>query len=84
MIKRIQELSLEFPKGHIELQLVGGYSDEKGISDLIFYETMYVFQSISSEIHVTLMCLGNLNTEMHNGVPWPIAYGVGVNLKTGE
>lgn len=36
------------------------------------------------EIELTLMCCGDLNTTVRNGIHWPIIYGVGVNVKTGE
>lgn len=36
------------------------------------------------EIDLTLACLGELNTTIRGGIPWPIIYGVGVNTKSGE
>ena len=36
------------------------------------------------EIDLTLACVGELNTTVRGGIPWPMIYGVGVNVKTGE
>lgn len=83
LIQRVQELTAENCEGRIELHLVGGYSDEKFYSEKIFYSIMSAFHSHSLEIHVTLACVGDLNTIVRNGMPWPITYGTGIELKTG-
>lgn len=36
------------------------------------------------EIDLTLACVGELNTTVRGGIHWPMIYGVGVNVKTGE
>ncbi|KAJ8943687.1 hypothetical protein NQ318_015176 [Aromia moschata] len=36
------------------------------------------------EIDLTLACVGQLNSTIRGGIPWPVVYGVGVNIKTGE
>lgn len=36
------------------------------------------------EIDLTLACVGELNTTFRGGIQWPIIYGVGVNVKSGE
>lgn len=36
------------------------------------------------EIDLTLACVGELNTTIRGGIHWPMIYGVGVNVKTGE
>lgn len=36
------------------------------------------------EIDLTLACIGELNTTIRGGILWPMIYGVGVNVKTGE
>lgn len=37
-----------------------------------------------SQIHLTLACVGELNTSERNGILWPIVYGAGINLRSGE
>lgn len=36
------------------------------------------------EIDLTQACVGELNTILRGETNWPIIYGVGVNIKTGE
>lgn len=83
MIEQIQELSIGHPEGIIELYLVGGYSDKQFYSEQIFYEAMEIFHLHSTDIKLILACVGDANTIIRNGIPWPVAYGVGIHLKTG-
>lgn len=36
------------------------------------------------EIDLTQACVGELNTIVRGDLNWPIIYGIGVNIKTGE
>lgn len=36
------------------------------------------------EIDLTLCCVGELNTTVRGGIHWPVIYGIGLNVKTGE
>lgn len=36
------------------------------------------------EIDLTQACVGELNTILRGETNWPIIYGIGVNIKTGE
>ncbi|XP_066159261.1 protein N-terminal asparagine amidohydrolase-like [Euwallacea fornicatus] len=84
MIQRVQDLALGFPEGRIEVQLVGGYSDPNNYSEEIFFSIMTSFHKQPVEIDLILACVGELNTVIRSGIPWPLIYGVGVNVKTGE
>ncbi|KAF7279353.1 protein N-terminal asparagine amidohydrolase-like [Rhynchophorus ferrugineus] len=84
MTQRVQELALGYPEGRIELQLVGGYSDPNNYSEEIFFNLMNSFHKQPVEIDLTLACVGQLNTTVRGGIAWPLVYGVGVNIKTGE
>ncbi|CAG9855640.1 unnamed protein product [Phyllotreta striolata] len=84
MVQRVQELALGYPEGRIELQLIGGFNDPRHYSDEIFFNVINSFHKHPIEIDLTLACTGELNTTIRGGIPWPIIYGVGVNVKTGE
>lgn len=43
MVARVQELALGYPEGRIELQLIGGYRDQQGYGEDIFYSIMRKF-----------------------------------------
>ncbi|XP_050311453.1 protein N-terminal asparagine amidohydrolase-like [Anthonomus grandis grandis] len=83
MIQRVQELA-GYPEGRIEVQLVGGYSDPNRYSEELFFKLMNSFHKHPVEIDLTLACVGPLNTTIRGGIPWPLIYGIGVNVKTGE
>lgn len=36
------------------------------------------------EIDLVAACVGIVNTVQRGDIPWPIVYGVGINIKTGE
>ncbi|XP_030759714.1 protein N-terminal asparagine amidohydrolase-like [Sitophilus oryzae] len=84
MIQRVQELALGYPEGRIELQLVGGYSDANNYSEELFFKIMNSFHKQPVEVDLTLACVGQLNTTVRGGISWPLVYGIGVNVKTGE
>lgn len=86
MVARVQELALGYPEGRIELQLIGGYKypTGRGYAEDLFYTIMQSFQKHPMEIDLTQACVGELNTVLRGDVNWPIIYGVGVNIKTGE
>lgn len=42
------------------------------------------FHKLPMEIDLTQACVGELNTNLRGETNWPIIYGVGVNIKTGE
>ncbi|XP_012226166.1 protein N-terminal asparagine amidohydrolase [Linepithema humile] len=85
MIQRVTELALEVnPQGRLELQLVGGYSDPRNYSDPLFFAILSAFHKQPVEIDLTLCCVGELNTTVRGGIHWPVIYGIGLNVKTGE
>ncbi|XP_051168650.1 protein N-terminal asparagine amidohydrolase isoform X1 [Leptopilina boulardi] len=84
MIQRVTELALGYPEGRLELQLVGGYSDPRNYSEGLFCNIMSAFHKQPVEIDLTLCCVGELNTTVRGGIHWPVIYGIGLNVKTGE
>lgn len=84
MVQRIQELSLGYQEGIYELFLVGGYADSRHYSEDLFYSIMYSFHKQPIEVHLLVTCVGEKNTTIRNGLNYPIAYGVAVNIKTRE
>lgn len=84
MISKVHDLSIGYCEGRIELQLVGGYKDPNGHGEELFYKIMQAFQRNPNEVDLTLSCVGELNTIVRDSINWPIIYGIGVNVKTGE
>lgn len=84
MVQRVQEISMGYPEGRLELQLIGGFTDSRNYSEELFYNIMHAFHRQIMEIDLTMACVGELNTTIRAGIHWPILYGIGVNVKTGE
>ncbi|CAG0884174.1 unnamed protein product [Darwinula stevensoni] len=84
LVQRVQELSLGYPEGRLELHLVGGFHDSRGISEDIATQLLYAFHKLPMEIDLVLLCVGELNSTIRGGIHWPIIYGIAVNVKTGE
>uniref|UniRef100_A0A1B6CM09 Protein N-terminal asparagine amidohydrolase n=1 Tax=Clastoptera arizonana TaxID=38151 RepID=A0A1B6CM09_9HEMI len=85
LVQRVQDLAIVgYPEGRMELQLIGGFSDTHNYSEELFYNLMHSFHKNPIEIDLTLACVGELNTILRSGMHWPILYGLGLNVKTGE
>lgn len=84
MLSRIQQLSVGFPDNRIELHLIGGYKDAQGYSAKLSFTLLEHFHRQPVQIDLITACIGELNSTFRGGIHWPIIYGVGVNVKTGE
>ncbi|CAD1479736.1 unnamed protein product, partial [Heterotrigona itama] len=49
-----------------------------------FVLILAAFHKQPVEIDLTLCCVGELNTTVRGGIHWPVIYGIGLNVKTGE
>lgn len=49
-----------------------------------FVSILAAFHKQPVEIDLTLCCVGELNTTVRGGIHWPVIYGIGLNVKTGE
>uniref|UniRef100_A0A0A9WHR3 Protein N-terminal asparagine amidohydrolase n=3 Tax=Lygus hesperus TaxID=30085 RepID=A0A0A9WHR3_LYGHE len=84
MVSRVQELAMGYPEGRLQLQLIGGYSDPHNVTEELFYNILHSFQKQPVEVDLINLTLGELNTTVRNGIHWPIIYGVGVEVKSGD
>lgn len=59
----------------------------KSLNIFFHYIDFFILDSFHKqlvEIDLTLACVGELNTTIRGGIPWPIIYGIGLNIKTGD
>ncbi|KAK6632623.1 hypothetical protein RUM43_013391 [Polyplax serrata] len=85
MVQRVQQLALGYPEGRLELQMIGGFTNNRrNYSEELFGSIMHAFHKQPMEVDLTTACVGELNTTIRGGIHWPIIYGIGVNVKTGE
>ena len=52
-------------------------------TQIVFY-FLAAFHKQAVEIELTRCCVGEANTVVRNGIHWPVIYGIGINVKTGE
>ncbi|XP_033754286.1 protein N-terminal asparagine amidohydrolase-like [Pecten maximus] len=76
----------EFPSsgGRLELHLVGGFCDDRGLSAELSIKTLNAFHAVEDDIYLETCCITVLNNIKKKNVPFPNIYGVAVNIKTGE
>ncbi|XP_071106024.1 protein N-terminal asparagine amidohydrolase-like isoform X2 [Haliotis cracherodii] len=84
MLELVMKLSKDTPEGQLNLHLIGGFDDVKGFSHSLSLELLNMLRSFKQNIHLQTACIAEINTRLVNGVPFPIVYGVGVDIKSGE
>ncbi|CAG2103664.1 unnamed protein product [Medioppia subpectinata] len=86
MIKKIEEVNigLGLTDGHFELHLVGGFNDPRRLSEDIVLALLYAYHKQAVNIDLMSACVCKLNNSLRGNTNWPIVYGIGVNVKTGE
>lgn len=84
LISRVQEVSLGYPSGRLELHLLGGFMDSRDYSEHLVIHILHAFHKEPLELDLVLACVGEMNTSVRGNLAWPNVYGVGVNVKTGE
>jgi len=83
LIQRVQAVSYHYD-GRLELSVVGGYTDNKSISHSLTTSTLQTLHKQRVDLDLVRCCVGELCTINRNGIPWPMVYGVGVDIKTGH
>ena len=71
-------------EGRLELHLVGAFSDPKGLGAALVTSTLAALHRQRASVDLVTLCVGELCTVRRSGVPWPLIYGLGVNVKTGD
>jgi protein N-terminal asparagine amidohydrolase len=87
ILNKLQDITIGlgyFDPSPLQLHIVGSFSDSRGYSEELIYSTLHLVHKQPVEIELLTACIGELNTILRGDVHWPIIYGVGVNLKTGE
>lgn len=84
MICRIQELSSSYHDGRYELHLIGGFHDGRGTSQTISQSILNIFHKQQLVVHLVTLCVCEMNDIVRGSTHWPIIYGTGIDVKTGE
>ncbi|CAG5129023.1 unnamed protein product [Candidula unifasciata] len=85
MISIVTDLTEDMSSGRLEFHLVGGFSDERRNSHEVADKVFMALYQCGQDIHLVTACILNLNTVYRfANIPFPIIYGLAVDVKTGE
>lgn len=70
--------------GRLELTLVGGFKDDRKMSEELSVKILDAFNKAPEDVHLVTACITDLNTRMAKNIPFPIIYGLAVIVRTGE
>ncbi|XP_060634218.1 protein N-terminal asparagine amidohydrolase [Anolis sagrei] len=84
MMNAIKMLSSNTECGRLEVHLVGGFNDDRHLSQQLTNQLLRAFDSLQDSIHLVTFCVTDLNDRQEKGNHFPFIYGIGVNVKTGE
>ncbi|XP_018596186.2 protein N-terminal asparagine amidohydrolase [Scleropages formosus] len=84
IVKAVNDLSRDANEGRLELHLIGGFDDDRKLSQQLSLNLLAAFQKQKEDIHLVTCCITELNDVVIDGVHRPIVYGIGVNVKTGD
>ncbi|CAO2640068.1 Protein N-terminal asparagine amidohydrolase [Lemmus lemmus] len=70
--------------GRLEVHLVGGFSDDRQLSQKLTHQLLSEFDKQDDDIHLVTLCVTELNDREENENHFPIIYGIAVNIKTAE
>ncbi|CAL1535604.1 unnamed protein product [Lymnaea stagnalis] len=84
MVAIVNNLTENVSLGRLELHLVGGFLDEKENSHDVSNKILNAVCKSPHAIHLVTACITHHNTVYRNKIPFPVVYGLAVNVKTGE
>ncbi|XP_006742524.1 protein N-terminal asparagine amidohydrolase [Leptonychotes weddellii] len=70
--------------GRLEVHLVGGFSDDRQLSQKLTHQLLSEFDRQEEDIHLVTLCVTELNDREENENHFPVIYGIAVNIKTAE
>lgn len=84
LITTVMEVTGGKQWGRLELSIVGGFKDERNMSEELSVKILDAFNKNPADVHLVTACITDLNTRMEKNVPFPIIYGLAVIVQTGE
>ncbi|KAK7003923.1 protein N-terminal asparagine amidohydrolase [Biomphalaria glabrata] len=85
MVKIVKDLTEDMSTGRLEMHLFGGFSDERKNSHKVSNDIFRALSDCLHNIYLVTACIINYNTVYKkDNKPFPVIYGVAVNVATGE
>uniref|UniRef100_A0A8C8SWG8 N-terminal asparagine amidase n=1 Tax=Pelusios castaneus TaxID=367368 RepID=A0A8C8SWG8_9SAUR len=70
--------------GRLEVHLVGGFNDDRQLSQKLTNQLLRAFDLQQDDVHLVTFCVTELNDREEKDNHFPIVYGIAVNVKTAE
>ncbi|XP_048348849.1 protein N-terminal asparagine amidohydrolase isoform X2 [Sphaerodactylus townsendi] len=80
----VRVLSSNTEYGRLELHLVGGFRDDRHLSQQLTNQLLRAFDHLQDSVHLVTFCVTELNDRQEKGNHYPHVYGIAANVKTGE
>ncbi|XP_053132328.1 protein N-terminal asparagine amidohydrolase isoform X4 [Hemicordylus capensis] len=80
----VKVLSPDTECGRLEVHLVGGFNDDRHLSQRLTNQLLRAFDRLQDSIHLVTFCVTELNDRLDKGNHFPFIYGIAANVKTGE
>lgn len=84
LIEGVKNITAGKQWGRLELTLVGGFKDDRKLSEELSVKILDAFNKAPEDVHLVTACITDLNTRMAKNIPYPIIYGIAVIIRTGE
>ncbi|XP_052629227.1 protein N-terminal asparagine amidohydrolase isoform X2 [Harpia harpyja] len=68
--------------GRLEVHLVGGFNDDRQLSQKLTNQLLRAFDLQPDDVHLVTFCVTELNDREEKDIHFPIIYGIAVNVKT--
>ncbi|KAK9393204.1 protein N-terminal asparagine amidohydrolase [Crotalus adamanteus] len=84
VINAVKVLSPSTDCGRLELHLIGGFCDDRRLSQRLTSQLLRAFDRLLDNVYLMTFCVTELNDLQENGRHLPYIYGIAANVKTGE
>ncbi|XP_078610871.1 protein N-terminal asparagine amidohydrolase-like [Branchiostoma floridae x Branchiostoma japonicum] len=84
MMANLGQLTQNCTEGRLELHLVGGFCDDRCMSEQLTLELIEEFNRVKDNICLQTACVSELNDVVKDQVHWPVIYGIAVDVRSGE
>ncbi|KYO30556.1 protein N-terminal asparagine amidohydrolase isoform X1 [Alligator mississippiensis] len=84
IMSSVKSLSSNAECGRLEVHLVGGFNDDRHLSQKLTNQLLRAFDLQQDDVHLMTYCVTELNDREEKDSHFPIVYGIAVNVKTGE
>jgi len=83
MLQKVSPSSYGY-ENRLKVHIIGAFTDNKNVSETVVLSLLDYLHRSRVELDLVTCCVGEVCTIHRNGTPWPVIYGVGVNVKTGD